>query len=909
MNNKHIKQIMLLASSFFIPAVIIMVALIGLHIAPFGDNTLVISDGDGLYINYLGYVSRVVKGQEDVLFSFEKGLGGNMMGSWGWFLLNPTFAIFALFDITQYPQAFTLVSLLNFCLCGLTMYILLKDCYGHRISNLMFSTAYALNGFLVANVFQLNFFVCVPMLPIMALGLRRIFSDGSPLIYILSLAYSLLMNFYFGFMLCAASLLIFAITFAANGSAIANRKSMAIKYMLSSLLAGALSVFVWLPALLSLRGGRLDQNIAHAISFRENMPFLDMASKLFMGANTTAELQNGLPNIFVGLLPVALTILFFMSKRVERPKKTVAALLLGFYLLSFYVSVLNILMHGGTVTNWFNYRDSFVFSFLLLMIAAEEWQHIAEEPAQSLRRTAAILAIGTILVFSKQFPHVTGGEMLLDFVILAVMYLAFRMHRRSPEKNPRRVLEMVVLLLLCIELFLNYDFSTKKILDWNHPESEYQEIVTPVSALTDAVKNSDGDFYRMEISEQRSGNQGNDPMLYGYNGVGHGGSDDRDFVRTTLSMLGLRHYNMRSSYYEGVSAATDTLLGLKYIISRDDLVEEKAYDRLVDIGKWTLYRNPNALPIALLSNPEIDDVAPDLTDVFDNLNQVYSAMTGSKDSVFVEESAITFSAHNNIASTAMTREAAAQAVESRDMSLASQSPDETSESESEDGSRPDFEEDKVRGSLKEAPENTNYIQFTWTADRDGTVYVYNRSGVIDEWGAPLPAVDCMGYYHRGENVTGYLPMEGSLVTQYLLEEVAGRFRAAYADDDALAAMSETLRARPTRIEKLTDSHLRGEFTAEAGQKLMFTIPWDEGWTCLIDGEQVQIDKVLGIFMTVDALEGSHSYEMKFFPAGLKTGMVLSAFALLAAGIYIVVDALRRKRKSADARETPATRPL
>ena len=360
--------------SFLLPMLLMLAALIGLKVSPFGDNTLIISDGNGLYVNFLAYVGRAVKGQEGILFSFEKGLGGNMMSSWAWFLLNPFFALFSLFDITAYPTAYTWVSLLNFSICGVTMYLLLADLYGHKASNLIFSTSYALIGFNVANIFQMNFFTGVPALPIMVLGLRRIFQNKNPLIYILALTWSLLTNFYFGFMLCAASLLLFTAFFAADYQALKNKKAILFKYTLSSLLAGALSAVVWLPALLSLKGGRLDQSVAYAISFKENMPFLDMAAKLFSGANSTAELSNGLPNIFVGILPVALVILYFMNERIDRRKKTACALLLVFYLISFYIPTFNLIMHGGTTTNWFNYRDSFVFSFLLLMIAAEQWQ-------------------------------------------------------------------------------------------------------------------------------------------------------------------------------------------------------------------------------------------------------------------------------------------------------------------------------------------------------------------------------------------------------------------------------------------------------------------------------------------------------------------------------------------------------
>lgn len=902
MTLRKIKTAALYLLAFIIPAILILAALTGMIITPFGDNSLVLSDGDGLYINFLGYVGRTVKGQEGFLFSFEKGLGGNMMSSWGWFLLNPLFALFGLADITNYMQAYTWVSLLNFCVCGVTMYILLKDLYGHRVSNLIFSTAYALNGFLVANVFQMNFFACIPVLPLMVLGLRWILSNRNPLLYILSLAYSLLMNFYFGFMLCAASFLIFIVFFLADREQIADRKSVAIKYSLSSLLAGALSSVVWLPAILSLRGGRLDQSIAYAITMRENMPFLDIFSKLFTGANTTAELRNGLPNIFVGILPVFLVILFFMNRKIAMQQKITAAVLLVLYLLSFYIAVFNIVMHGGTVTNWFNYRDSFVFCFLMLMVAAEEWQYLTDELSVNLKKAVIILILATLIVFSKSYEFVTGTAVLIDFAILALMLLALWMHRQDSERNTKEVFTLVALLLMCVNLFLNYYISTKNLEMWEKKESDYQETVTPVSALIDAVHNHDGTFYRMEIGEQRSGNVGNDPMLYGYYGVGHGGSDDRDFVRLALSELGVRRYNMRNSYGQGITAATDTLLGLKYIISKDNLAEEKGYEKLVDIGQWALYRNPHVLPIAVVTDGPLADVSLDLEDIFENLNRTWSAMTGNPAPIFAEENNITFISHNITDPMNLPQAEAVSIVSSRDVKAFGTSTNNGSSvkmDNSPEASENDIKKMK-RGTFREKPENTNYIQFTWTASRDGAIYTYNRSAMTENDGSILPALNYEGFYHAGDTVTGYIPVTDTLVTEYLLEEVAGRFRAAYADDAVLAEMSQTILSRPSTVERIKDSHLRGEFTAEAGQLLMFTIPYDEGWTLTVDGKESEIKQVLGIFMAAEVEPGTHTYEMKFFPSGMRTGIIISAAALAVTVIFVTADSIsRRKRNRAE----------
>ena len=884
--------------SFLLPLLLMLVALVGLKVSPFGDNTLIISDGNGLYVNFLAYVGRAVKGQEGLLFSFEKGLGGNMMSSWAWFLLNPFFALFSLFDITAYPAAYTWVSLLNFSVCGVTMYLLLADLYGHKLSNLIFSTSYALIGFNVANIFQMNFFTGVPTLPIMVLGLRRIFQNKNPLIYILALTWSLLTNFYFGFMLCAASLLLFTVFFAAYYQTLTDRKSIIFKYVLSSLLAGALSAVVWLPALLSMKGGRLDQPVAYAISFRENMPFLDMAAKLFSGANTTAELINGLPNIFVGILPISLVILFFMNERIERKRKAACALLLIIYLISFYIPAFNLIMHGGTTTNWFNFRDSFVFSFLLLVIAAEQWQYISEVPKEHIKRAALILVLGVLLVFSKCYEFVIGGAVLLDLMLLLLMYLALYMHMTAPDKNPKRTFEMIVLVLVSLNLFLNYRFSTKNISEWQTTEKEYQEIVTPVTALVDAVKMSDAGFYRMEIGEQRSGTLGNDPMLYGYNGVGHGGSDDRDFVRSALNKLGVHRFDMRNSYGKGISAATDTLLGLKYLISKEDLTQEKNYEKLIGLGEWSLYRNKDALPVALLADAEVENTETDFTDVFDNLNRVWAALSGINKPVFIMEEDISFASHNYSDPLVIDQKEAAEIVASWDTRLDKRQDSSTSLSafsESGEGDGTSSSSENTDGSLAEAPENGSYIEYSMVASRTGALYGYNRSGVLEKKGAFIPALLYDGYYQAGDKVTRFLPSAG-IVSPYLLKDVAGRFRAAYADNEALHELAGIVRDRPCTIEKLKESHLCGSFTAEAGQKLLFTIPYDEGWTCLIDGKEAEIRQVLGVFMAVDAPEGAHSYEMKFFPIGMKTGMMLSAAALLTTAIYIPVD--RRRRKDA-----------
>ncbi len=884
--------------SFLIPFILILAALAGLRIAPFGDKTLVISDANGLYINTLAYAGRMFRGLEGIAYSFEKGLGGNMTGHLNGILLTPFSFLFALSDVSNYPAAFSFVSALSMSLCGLTMYLFLADVYGHKRSNLLFSTSYALIGFNVANVFQACFFMAAPVLPVMVLGLRRLLRGRSPLIYILALTYALCTSFYFGFVLCVASVLFFFTGLWLYRDELRGKKlRLFVNYALASLCGGLLACALWLPSLLSIQGGRLDQTkVGDILNFGENMPFLEIGAKLFTGAHSTSELVNGLPNIFVGVLPLALAVLFFLSKEIDRRKKAAAGFLLGFYLLSFWFVALNMLMHGGTNTNWFNYRYSYVFSFLLLLLAAELWQKLDGVTGRDMKRCLVGMLLVTAVVFTQKYEFLKGGAILLDFAILLLIWLAWRMHKNRPEVNKRSLFELIALLLVCVNLFLNYRICIKNVDDWQRSASDYETTVNAVDPLVQGIKTAETDFFRMEINRQRSGTAGNDPMLYGYDGVGHGGSNERNFVRKELNELGIPWYDMRSYYADGVPAATDALLGVKYVIAEEDLTAEKAYEKKISLEDWSIYLNPDALSVAILSGNGIDGVETDASNVFANLNAVWAALSGRDTPVFTEEDDIAFTAHAFSVPADMTSAEARELVEKydRQASASTASAQASAANTETDGSGP--------------PQFTSYIEYTFTASCDGYVYVYNRGALSDVNGATENTVKALGWHQAGDTITGYL--SNGTFDRVIMEEYCGRFRAAYADADALHELSELVKARPVTIEKESETHLTGAFTAEAGQTLLFTIPWDEGWTLYIDGAETPMHQALGVFLAADAPVGTPSYERKYVPPGLRVGLIVSAAALLLTLVYLAVgrkwiDRLLPEKAAETAREEPA----
>ena len=866
------RRVLYLLLSFFIPFLLMVVGLEALHVDPFGQHTLAVSDGK-FYLNTELFFGRLLKGQENFLYSFDNGLGGNEWShlSWGGFSLGGLLSFFA--TLETIPILFTWICTVNMAFCGLTMYLFLAGLHGHRFSNLIFSTSYALMGFSVVNCFQALFFIGPQLLPLMALGLVKLVRRQSPLLYILSLAVCIFFNFYFGFHLCVASVLFFlTFLYVRHGELKGKVRGLFGTWAASSVIAGLLAAPMWLPALKAFSGGgRLAQTGLEEYTFRENMPFLQIFSKLFSGANSTDEMINGLPNIFCGVLTVALMILYFMDREIDPRRRRAAAGVLGFYLLTFYLPALTLLMHGGTHTNWFPYRYSYIFSFLLIGLAAREFQHLDALTFRDAKKCGAALLIGTVLVFSTSYEFVSGGAVVLDLALLLLMWLGCRLHRDRPNKMTGRALSAFLLLMVSVNLLGNYVLSIPKMWDWELDIERYNYNILVSGAMIDAIHRNDTGVFRMEREDSASGTAGMDPYLFNYSGVSHSGPAERSFIHNNLCRLGINWYDMRHWYSRGVPAATDALLGLKYLISDRDLAAEKGYELRTTANETGIYQSPYYLSPSILANTACIDVKLG-SDAFDNLNRVWRAMTGGKRDIFTEQRDVTFTLHNSTADHTVT------SAELRDDAADKNTADNDGDSRTE-----------------------TYIEYSFIATRDGPIYVFDASVPDSELGSTVPIIKFCGVYLAGDTVTGTFDVSGTdYLTDALFRDVCANQVFASADNGVLAEYAEALNRRDCTFNVLHENDLTGTFTAEEGRRILFTIPWDEGWTCTIDGEKVSIDKTWDLFMSVEAPAGSHTYEMKFFPAWMNYGLILSGAAL--AGLAALLMVLRRKEDPKPAAE-------
>jgi len=317
-------------------------------------------------------------------------------------------------------------------------------------------------------------------------------------------------------------------------------------------------------------------------------------------------------------------------------------------------------------------------------------------------------------------------------------------------------------------------------------------------------------------------------------------------------------------YAEGEPDALDSLLGLKYVIARRDLSEEKGYERLLTVGDNIIYQNGNALPIGMISDEKVGTVTLG-KNPFENHNNLWKALTGSDQDVFTQEDDISFTYHANHDGETVTYREALR-----------------------------YSASEAALSDKEGIIDTgSYIECNFTARQDGSVYSYAGYAVSDVEGCELEAMHYLGEFKKGDIVTDYIPVSADM-TKSALKIICAGYYIAYANDDVLTGFSRQLQDGAGELVKLTDSHLTGSVTAEKDGRLFFTIPYDEGWTLTVDGIETPLEKTVDLFMSARVSAGPHTYEMKFFPKGMKAGMAVSCGGVILVLMMIVYNRGKRK---------------
>lgn len=827
--------------SFITPIIILLTIFLLVGICPFGDKTIIVIDSNTQYISFITYLKSIFMGINDFKYTFSASLGQDLIPLFGYYMMSPLNLITLLFKIENMQLALTIIILIKIGLSGLTMEYFMQKKYKDK-NTLLFSLCYALMTYSMVYIYHLMWLEGIILFPLVILGIDNIFKDKKPLLYIISLTMSIITNYYIGIMICLASVIYFIYKYILDYKII-NKMKVFINYAISSILSGLMSMFIIIPSIMALSKGKASFSLDN-LNFKFITSYLRIIAKSFSASMGSLETWHGGPMIACGMIIVVLLILYFLNKKIEKRNKIINGTLLFVLASTFAIQALDLLFHGLTVPNCFDYRHAFIFVFFMILIASESYFNLNKDK-KDLKITAIIMILISILIYFAKYKFNTSSfnisliySLLISLIIIFVLY---------KNKNIYKIL----LIITIIDLFINAMVSilTSVVPDMQYV-SKYKKSIKETSYIIEELKDYDNSFYRMEKTFDRSKNKGrlaiNDSMIFDYNGISHFDSTTRSDVEELLEKFGFRRLLTRAYYNEsGSTKAADMLFGIKYVLSYEDY---KNYTKVLNKDNLSVYKNSYYLSIGYAINNTIQNI--DSNNPFENANNTIKTFTNINSDIYIKADYKLLTNNVTINKDIYTPTNDGSITYTIDINN-------NNELYFYLPNNGEIENDYVNAKMYI---NNKYIDNYFTK--------YNR-GVIS-----------LGKHKIGDKI--------ELKFKFNKELYISNSYFYYEDIKVLEKQYNELSKYQVDLNKLSSSNLKGNINLDKDMKLLFTIPYDLGWNIKVDGKAVKVNKTLDALMYIDLTKGEHNIELEYTPDGLNTGILVSSISLLLTITYIII---------------------
>ncbi len=865
---------------FFLPAFLTVVVYCCLQVWPVGKNSVLVLDLNAQYIYYFEQLRDILTSGESILYSFERALGGEFLGIFAYYLSSPFSVLVALFPKQNITEAMYLILVLKCGFCGLTFgYYLTKKALLRPPYRVALSVMYALSSYAVVMQHNVMWTDNLIAFPLLMLGIDELICHGKYKLYVISLVYAMMSNFYIGYMACVFVLIWFFIRYFMFSPEERNpflRTFARIAFW--SLIALAISAIIILPVYYSLSFGKLEFSDPD-YSAEQLFDFADLLTKAFFGSYDTVR-PSGMPFLFGGTLALILAPLYFAGDCFPTRKKVGYAAILLILAASFNFSILDIFWHGMQRPNWLNARFAYMFVFLLLVMTA----HVMENLRNFDRKTilSSVVFWCAMLVILQKLDY----KFLNDFIVVWGGIFLFAVYAALVPtilKSKSRLLPSLLAVVVTLEMLLNalamvYQFDAD--VSYSNRNSYRQMIDTYDEAVEKLPENEENALYRVEKLVHR---RKNDNFALDLNGLSNSTSTLNARAVDLMHQFGYAaqsHWSM----YIGATAVTDALLGVKYVIvdETDDKPVMDYIHKLYDLydstdGHLDIYENPYALPIAYSADEEVleYDVPPEnqepedpdedeYVDPFTYMNKLISALLGRDVKIWhaakVEESE----------------------VYGVDMAFAT-------------GHR-GYE---VNGEM------TPKLQYILEIESTDPLYVYfpsewprecemklNDKEIGTFFDAQNFAIRELGSFETGEEVDFRLYLE----EDDLYIRSGCQFFWHFDETAFLEAVAELKNGGMDAYSEKDDRVTGTIHVPEEDSVVFTTIPYDAGWEVTVDGEPAETVPVLNDTLLAFRIEpGTHELNFRYKPDCVKYGLILTFGGLAVFAAACGWDVFRKRR--------------
>ncbi|MCR4990778.1 MAG: YfhO family protein [Lachnospiraceae bacterium] len=855
-----------------IAAFVVLLMFIGISviskITPFGDKTFLMYDMKRQYVDFDMHLRSILRGENNVFYSFSTALGSGTLGFVTYYLASPFLLLLVFCPQSYLPVGISIIVCLKLMSAAFIMDLFLqRTVLDERIvfdnplvdkkslGILVCSLSWALSGYLFAHSMNMMWMDVVIMLPLLIWALENLLEYDRKVPYIACLTVMLLINYYITYqvLLFTALWTLMKIIVCAYKDPVKK----IFRVILSTLLAPCIGAVTLIPTALELMNSPKDITQLGLELTGNNLLIRDVLSKLPTLAYDYIEARFGLPQLFCGVLLILLTMLYFTDNKRPLKERVGIFVLFCIFLVSFCKDILNLIWHAGMEPSGHPYRQAFMWVFMMILCSAYAITDLEE--ILNLPRLLTVTGLTALMFFEvirKRYDHVSVYTLYANVALLTIygiMLLCFILFKDKKKTLARYLFVAIVLIdLLDIGANASYTYYYQALKCENL--SVYHDVVSKTKEAVDKVKEADGSFYRMENLNPR---QQNDSMQYGYNGITHYSSAGMTYVRYFLQRLGFNDDTLYTHYGHDNTATVDSLLGVRYILT-DGVNEAKdIYEPIYD-GDVKVFKNPYALPVAIGTKGfDLNGISGGFREVisssmehvpkldpFSLQEDIYGRLSNSSVKIFEKAS-----------------------VESTDI----------------------FEEDEkynIDHTVRPVISGNLYFYLNGLIEDNEGLSIYVNDEFLTTYGnASCLKILNLGYVEKGDEIKVRVQAENK-------DDNFGQAFFVTENTKSLKEAYEKTAANGCEVKKISSSHLNVA-TGECDGVFM-TIPCEKGWKIKVDGiktEPVAIYDSL-TYIPIDGAGETHDIDMFFVPDGLYIGILIS---LAAIGIFIWIILGQKKK--------------
>lgn len=866
-----------LALCFAVPMLLMLLMYICWQVFPFGNESVLVLDLNGQYVYFFEGLRDILFGDGSLLYSFRRALGGEFMGIFAYYLSSPFSLIVALFPKSMITEALLVMFLLKVGSCGLTFGIYLEATRKrNRTAAVMFSTMYALSAYAVVMQHNTMWIDNMILLPVIMLGIENLIRYGKFKMFVISLSMAIFSNFYIGYMMCIFSALYFFYAYFSMSPSERNPlgarrhfpKTIG-RMALYSVTAVAICAALIFCTYYSLTFGKTTFSNP-TFTPDQRFDWLDMTSKLFIGSYDTVR-PEGLPFIYCGTLTLILLPLYFFAPHIKTREKIASGIFIAVFLVSFNVTTLDLFWHGMQRPNWLNYRYSFMLCCFMVLLAYKAFERIGDIGYRRAVRIGCVLSLILIIMQKvlSENENVQNFTMIWLSIGIIAVYLGVLRAVTWSDIQIRQTGTLILAVIVGAEMFgagmLNMSSLDADVV--YSSRTSYRTFIDGLRPVAENVLENDPSFYRMEKTHHR---KTNDNFALRIRGLSNSTSTLNSETISLLHDFGISSKSHWSKYLGG-TPVLDSLFGIKYIIDEVGSDEVRETYEETDLGNsdYTVWKNPNALPIAYGVSRELEDLEIHTTfkSPFERMNAVVGAMVGEDDIKIFKPVDIDGS---------ITCEGVIKS------NVAGHYKFEKTESGSVH---------RININVTVDSDDVLYCYFPTDYLRESYLYINGiKNGSV--FGNETDRIIEIGRFDEGETVT--ISLEPTEENAYFANDC---FYFWQLDEDEYNKYMPVLAESAFEYEKASDDYFKGSINIADGDELVFTsIPYDKGWKVYADGEEIETKKLIDGTVGFELTVGEHSLVMKYRPDCLYIGLAVSTIGLIAfAAEWVTCEKLRKKK--------------